>query len=257
MSQPGRGEALREGSHGFDVVIRGYDRIQVDELVDRLGKELGVLQSDRDACAGRAEDLNKRLADAQAETEALSRTAPAAGEPSFQSMGARIASLLKLAEEEAADIRRTALEAVEVAETQSRSRMANAMEDLDRSLKSRKAEAARIEQERDQTSRHEASTRLEQARAEAEKLIIAAETRVAELEAQRVEVDAWLTQLRQALATVPAPDRTVGNGQSTESSSPATPSGDTGSEPDDVRRDGTILAREDILEYRHMRRKMR
>lgn len=382
MSPQDRADVRDGVTQLFDVVIRGYDRAQVHELLDRLSRELGVLQADRDASAGREEKLNEQLSDAKMETDALRRSASAAGESDFQSMGPRISNMLKLAEEEAADIRRVAVEeqtrsrtelesttetcarmrtaalkeaervaraaqdnarrvleeaqnrgaslvadaqkrademtlhsqeTINQAEAKSKSRMAKVAEDFDLSLQSRKAEAARIEQERDQASRHDVRTRIERAQAEAEDLIVAAEKRVADLEAQRVEVHSWLTQLRRALATVPAADLTSevssipanslsaaagrhGRSGATTIDAPALfgsagadpdqdrrrdeepdappniaeptqprgsgpsraiPAGHASPEPDGAKLDGTALAREDILEYRQMRRKMR
>ncbi|MEO6349200.1 MAG: hypothetical protein ABIP53_00955, partial [Candidatus Limnocylindrales bacterium] len=97
-------------AHSFDVVIRGYDRSQVHDVVDRLDGELRVALADKDASAARATDLSATLAKAQAELEALRQTAKSAAAPNFESMGARISHMLQLAEEEANDIRRIAAE---------------------------------------------------------------------------------------------------------------------------------------------------
>lgn len=381
MRQQDRADVLDDATGSFDVVIRGYERSQVHGRLDRLGHELGVLRADRDASAARAEKLAGDLAAAHAETESLRGKAPAADEPNFQSMGARISNLLKRAEEEAADIRRVVLEeqnrsrtevesmakecawmrteaqdearrvvedahdearralaegensatrivadaqnrademtshahaSVEQVETQGRMRMAKLTDDFDLTMQSRRAEAARIEQERDQASRHDVKTRIEQAQGEAENLVAVAEQRVAELDAQRVEIYAWLTQLRQTLATVPAIDATPdtspiraagrppasGRHGAAVASTPAAqrlPAGSAGAsttvnsgseqapyaspniartlepsgsqarpaihdpDPDSegARPGRTVLAREDILEYRHTRRRVR
>lgn len=365
MRQQDRADVLDDATGSFDVVIRGYERSQVHGRLDRLGHELGVLRADRDASAARAEKLAGDLAAAHAETESLRGKAPAADEPNFQSMGARISNLLKRAEEEAADIRRVVLEeqnrsrtevesmakecawmrteaqdearrvvedahdearralaegensatrivadaqnrademtshahaSVEQVETQGRMRMAKVTDDFDLTMQSRRAEAARIEQ----------------AQGEAENLVAVAEQRVAELDAQRVEIYAWLTQLRQTLATVPAIDATPdtspiraagrppasGRHGAAVASTPAAqrlPAGSAGAsttvnsgseqapyaspniartlepsgsqarpaihdpDPDSegARPGRTVLAREDILEYRHTRRRVR
>lgn len=404
MNRHDRAEVRDDSAGRFEVVIRGYDRVQVHGRLDRLARELGVLRADRDASAARAEKLTSDLAAAHTETKALREKAQAAGEPTFQSMGARISSMLRLAEDEAADIRRVAREEqtrsrseveslaeecalmrteaqgeaqrvvedahdeagraleeardearraleearnqarraleeahddaakmvadaqkrcdemsaharafVEQAETEGKSRMAKVVEDFDLTLKSRRAESDRIEQEREHASRDEAVSRIEQAHTEAENMVAVAEDRVAELEARSAEIDTWLTQLRETLATVPPIDATadpspiraasrptasgrhaaaatspvaarhpVGSaGASTTPNSgseqapdvspdiarSAAPSGseahsaihadDPVPDSDGARPDRTVLGREDILEYRHTRRRVR
>jgi cell division septum initiation protein DivIVA len=86
----------------FDVVMRGYDRRQVDERVSLL--------------RGRAQELERRLEAAQNEAgEAWrevenSRRAATQAAPTAQQLGDRVTGLLRLADEEAA-ARRTAAKA--------------------------------------------------------------------------------------------------------------------------------------------------
>src|ERR687890_901417 len=94
---------------GFDVVLRGYDRRQVDDYLDRVEAALN------DADARHAEDaqrlsalesqvidMHERLADAERRAAGRPEPAPVAGD--------RIAAMLRLAEEEAAAIRAAATE---------------------------------------------------------------------------------------------------------------------------------------------------
>ncbi|MBA3340009.1 MAG: hypothetical protein H0T54_09770 [Geodermatophilaceae bacterium] len=259
-------------AHSFDVVIRGYDRSQVHDVVDRLDGELRVALADQDASAARAADLAKTLADAQTELESLRHKAQSAAAPNFESMGARISHMLKLAEEEANDIRRIAGEehersqaelkattaegervrtqaqaegkrtteqaqaearrmteeaqdaaaktvaqaqkqaddlnerarvSAEQAEIASRARVAKIEEDFQLAQKARRAEAARVEQERDQSSRRDAQSRIEKAQRKSDEVVAAAEKRVGDLDDQRGELHARLTQVREILGALP------------------------------------------------------
>jgi DivIVA domain-containing protein len=93
-----------EQPSGFDVVLRGYDRRQVDDYLDRVEAALN------DADARHAEDaqrltalesqvidMHERLADAERRAAGRPEPAPVAGD--------RIAAMLRLADEEASAIR--------------------------------------------------------------------------------------------------------------------------------------------------------
>lgn len=259
-------------SHSFDVVIRGYDRAQVHDVVDRLDGELRVALADKDASGQRAEELAGHLSAAQAEVDSLRRTAESAAAPNFESMGARISHMLSLAEEEANDIRRIAADehtrsqaeltstaqaaarlrseaqdearrmaeeaqaearrsteeataaaaktvaqaqaesdalneraraSAEKAEQESKARVAKIEEDFQLAQKARRAEASRVEQERDQSSRRDAQNRIEQAQRESDDMVAAAEQRVTDLDAQRAELHARLSQVRELLGGLP------------------------------------------------------
>lgn len=263
---------LEGASHSFDVVIRGYDRAQVHDVVDRLDGELRVALADQDASAGRAADLASHLANVQAEVESLRQRAESAAAPNFESMGARISHMLKLAEEEANDIRRIAAEdhtrsqaelrssaedaarlrseaqdearqvtadaqaqagllteqardaaaktvadaqaeadalneraraSAEQSELDSKARVAKIEEDFQLAQKARRAEAARVEQERDQSSRRDAQNRIEQAQRKVDDMVGAAEQRVTVLDAQRADLHTRLSQIRELLGGLP------------------------------------------------------
>src|SRR3954451_21874675 len=94
----------------FDVVLRGYDRGQVEEHVERLEAELRIAAADRDAAAARSADLASQLATSHAEVESLRVKLEQTGLPTFENMGQRIAGMLRLAEAEADAIRQKAVE---------------------------------------------------------------------------------------------------------------------------------------------------
>lgn len=92
----------------FEVVRRGYDRAQVSEAIERLDADVRIALTDRDAAVARASDLASQLSAVHAEMESLRRKLATTAAPTYETMGERIAHMLRLAEEEAAEIRRTA-----------------------------------------------------------------------------------------------------------------------------------------------------
>src|SRR3954452_18461046 len=94
---------------GFDVVLRGYDRRQVDDYLDRVEAALNDADARHADDAGRIAaletqftDMHDRLADAERRAAGRPEPAPVAGD--------RIAAMLRLADEEAAAIRAGAAE---------------------------------------------------------------------------------------------------------------------------------------------------
>lgn len=100
-------ELLPLGSSTFDVVRRGYDRGQVDEHLDRLDADLRILAADRDAAVARSAELGKQVENQRAQILNVERemarlaTAPA----SMEGMSERLQRMLRLAQDEAAEIR--------------------------------------------------------------------------------------------------------------------------------------------------------
>ena len=101
---------LLEGATTFDVVLRGYDRHQVHEHVERLEADLRIAVAERDTVAARLTELAGQLAAAHNEIDALhgrlAQVPPR--ESSFDDVSDRMRGMLSLAQQEAAEIRRTA-----------------------------------------------------------------------------------------------------------------------------------------------------
>jgi DivIVA domain-containing protein len=91
-------------STGFDVVLRGYDRRQVDDYLDRV--EIALSESDdRHAADGeRITALERQVQSVQEALAEAERRAAGAPEPASL-LTARLAQMLHLAEEEAAALR--------------------------------------------------------------------------------------------------------------------------------------------------------
>lgn len=166
---------------GFDVVMRGYDRNQVQDTVGRLEDDLRTVVAERDQAITRANDLHIQLEQASSDVSTLNSKLRNAQAPTFESMGERIASMLRLAEEEAGEIRRQAhadaeqtraeaaadKDAVDQENTQTRAdaqqTLDEAKAEADRVLGEAKAEAAQHTEER----HGEAAEHLQKAKTEA------------------------------------------------------------------------------------------
>lgn len=110
--------AQGDGPYGarptFDVVLRGYDRRQVDDHVSTLESRLAAtsgqfneLRLQRDAAASRVHELEQRLSAAPGDGTAQP-AAPASATSSLDGLGAKVEAILRLAAQEAAEIRRAA-----------------------------------------------------------------------------------------------------------------------------------------------------
>ena len=100
--------SMHESQHSFDVVLRGYDRHQVAETIERLEADFRIALADRDAANARSADMAGQLQGMHAEIEQLRRNAATASAPTFENISERIQHMLQLAEEEAGEIRRVA-----------------------------------------------------------------------------------------------------------------------------------------------------
>ncbi|PRZ43419.1 DivIVA protein [Antricoccus suffuscus] len=192
---------------GFDVVMRGYDRNQVQDAIGRLEDDLRTVVSERDQAISRANDLHVQLEQASSDVTTLNSKLRNAQAPTFESMGERIASMLRLAEEEAAEIRRAATadadeiranaeglkaEADEYNTTSiaaSEQALAEARAEADRVLGEAKSEAAKHTEDR----HREADDHLTKAKDEAQQLRTSTNEEIAALvahsESTRAQAD--------------------------------------------------------------------
>ncbi|GAB3134760.1 hypothetical protein GCM10027289_27260 [Tsukamurella serpentis] len=160
----------------FAVVLRGYDRDQVTEQFRRYQAELRVLAADRDAASAHARELTDLLDEAQDEIDNLRREVDRLSVPptTAEGMSDRIARMMRLASDEASEIRAAAEnEAAEV-----------------RSLARQEAETTRREADRirtDMATRREAmevehENTMSQARDEADRIVAQAQADAEQLE---------------------------------------------------------------------------
>src|SRR5687768_18609638 len=91
-----------EAQHSFDVVLRGYDRHQVADTIERLEADFRIAIADRDAAVTRTADLASQLSSMHGEIESLRRKAATAAAPTFENISERIHHRLTPAGEEGA-----------------------------------------------------------------------------------------------------------------------------------------------------------
>jgi hypothetical protein len=188
----------RATSSAFDSALRGYERRQVDEYVARQRNETATLRAQL-AEAERQRRLATEHAEAtEEENRRLRSTAGREAPPPEEGFGFRAEKLLRLAEQEAAEVRaRTRPESVGLLE-QTRAEAEKHRHEVEQQLISRAAQldqaAARraVElQEREQ----QISDQLEATRAETEQLHAAA-TRAADRLRQESEAKAEEIRIR-------------------------------------------------------------
>ncbi|MBK5307183.1 MAG: DivIVA domain-containing protein [Frankiaceae bacterium] len=215
--------------NGFDVVLRGYDRRQVDDYLDRVETALNEADARHAEDAGRlaalesqVTDMHERLADAERRAAGRPEPAPVAGD--------RIAAMLRLAEEEAESMRTAATDEAEriVADAQLRAGLESAKQssELDRreqEITARAEEAAALRQQAQQeadairaraeddavSTRQQAQEELrrmhEAGQLEAAAMTSEARRQVEELSRQRDGIAAQLQSLRDTLSGAVAP----------------------------------------------------
>jgi cell division septum initiation protein DivIVA len=183
--------AMNETPPAFDIVLRGYERRQVDE-------HLAALVAERQIAEARVSDLEKQLGRMRQEVEANRHEA---SEPSYAGLGARVEKILRLAEEEARDLRAEAQAAAEreraVAAEEAAHTRTQAEEDAQRRIAEGEQAAGRLlEQARKQAAaiRAEASDDAASKLAEAENVVEEARAKAAQV---ATEVEAKLAKRRE------------------------------------------------------------
>jgi len=128
----------------FDVVIRGYDRRQVDDYLAQLGGYVAQLRADSDAAAEREATTANELTRVRTELER--------GRPGFDALGERVTQMLALAEQEAEQMRGAAqadsLEVRAAAERAAAQMRSDAKRDSDELAESTRRELAELERRR-------------------------------------------------------------------------------------------------------------
>jgi cell division septum initiation protein DivIVA len=162
---------LGENDPQFDLVLRGYDRRQVEEYVARAEADLADLQAAKDAAQATSADRAAQLANREAHIESLKRQAIKSTEHvSPANVSDRIRDMLQLATDEAAQTRRSAEEEAERV-------LRSARADAERVRADAAAEQQRLTAAASQRSA-EADQKLAQARVQA----------TAEIESARAEI---------------------------------------------------------------------
>lgn len=159
----------------FDLALRGYDRRQVDEYLDRLEHDLSVAQGDRDAASARIALTEKRLGELESELAATRAQVTEGDHPTYAGLGKRVQQLLTIAEEEAERLRADAQRDTAEERAAAGTLVQQAQDE---------AEKARREFKSDlDARRHKAEQQEAEVAAESDKRLAAAELRITDSDA--------------------------------------------------------------------------
>lgn len=93
------------GVPDFTIVLRGYERTQVDSYIERLTARLAQLVDARDLADNSSRDNDGRVVELEKKLAETQRALEEAAKPTLSGLGTRVEQLLRLAEEQAADHR--------------------------------------------------------------------------------------------------------------------------------------------------------
>jgi DivIVA domain-containing protein len=172
---------------GFDVVRRGYDRGQVDEHLERLDADLGILIADRDTAVSQTGQLTRKLEGTHAEVENLKAQVNRLSVPptNMDSLSERLQRMLRLAQDEADEIRARA--ETDITETRKRHEVEAAdlrsrYENLIAELDARRSEMESEHRSMMETARKQAANMIDDANQRRAKVD-------AEADARRIRVE--------------------------------------------------------------------
>jgi DivIVA domain-containing protein len=126
VSIPGQRRPEPERPH-FDMVLRGYDRIEVDEYIEKLLEENAALRREVETSGTRSAPVERPV-----EREEPSPQHYDVDTPAEDSFGFRAEKLLRLAEREAAEMRTRATRDAESVEATSRRRVEEQLREAER-----------------------------------------------------------------------------------------------------------------------------
>lgn len=226
----------------FDVALRGYERRQVDEYLERIERDLAITQADRAAAVSHARAMEQRLTELQRDLFAERERLVEAEQPTYAGLGAKAEQFLRIAEEESARLRaeaerdaagvragaETILNDAEAkaaaAEALVEQRTGEATTEAARIVSEASAEGERLRREAEQqgttliqSARSEAEGLVAQAKAEAERIVAAGraatdqdravkDKEIAALLRRRTDITRQLKTLRDVIGSLPDND---------------------------------------------------
>lgn len=182
---------------GFDIVLRGYDRGQVDRQIGWLEEQLGATDRQMQALT---EALRQAEHDAVIARQQAAKAAAELerGRPTFEALGERIATILRLAEEEAAAMRQAGGAEIE----RYRGEWSTELTAAQRSLDEAKGTAEQQAQATMAAAQQEAQRVVTEARRSAAETTSAATRQVEAMAKQRDAIHAELVRVRERFAAV-------------------------------------------------------
>jgi hypothetical protein len=191
---------------GFEVVRKGYDQSQVEAHLRRLDAEMRILATDRDAAVDQSAQLTRELDDSRARAERLRAQVRTLVSPqqSVQGMSERMRSMLRMAEDEVAEMLARAEAEVKQRLHDSEQRSATIVEEARAAAD---ATGLQIKSDAEAAEQQDALRRAEleaEARAHDERLISTAEAAQREIADARARLDADRQEHSEAAAAAEA-----------------------------------------------------
>jgi chromosome segregation ATPase len=188
----------------FDLVLRGYDRRQVDAHIAKLEEELAEIAWQRDVLEGERQQLRRVRERLEAERAALDQQP--ARPPSLSEVGERVQEILSMSQQEAEQLRARTARECEQERRKVDQEIAKAREDFARESTQQKAELRRDldmnKREADaavtetlHNAQVEADGVVEAARHEADGIKIRANEILAAARQERTKVALYLTEV--------------------------------------------------------------
>ncbi|MEO6204295.1 MAG: DivIVA domain-containing protein [Mycobacteriales bacterium] len=185
-----------EQPSGFDVVLRGYDRRQVDDYLDRVEVALQEADSRHAQDTARIGAIEEELTALQARLDDAERRAAGRPEPA-STVGDRLAVMLRLAEEEAGAVRAEATAEAERTVSEARVRAEQQTGQRNAELDAREADLRRSLEDADKATlqaQQDAETIREHAKRDAEQLLAQAKQQAS---ASTATMDEEMRQIRE------------------------------------------------------------
>lgn len=126
----------------FEVVLRGYDRRQVDLFVEQVEKEISTLAIERERALGQIQDLTTQLQQLQAELTELRQRPAKVDRASFRDLGPMVDQILALAEKQAEAITEAATQQADELRAEAERVLAEAREQAVQASRELEAELA-------------------------------------------------------------------------------------------------------------------
>lgn len=179
---------------GFDVVLRGYDRTQVDRHVAWLEDVLAAAEEQAAKAEQQATAAGEEAARARREAASMQAQLER-GRPTFEALGERVGRMLTLAEQEGDALRAAARAEAGALQGRLQQHEASAAKEREARHLAAQQEAAAIVRR----AHEEANRVVTEARRHAAASTSAAKQQVDQLAAQREDIRAELTRLRDSL----------------------------------------------------------
>ncbi|MEP6462167.1 MAG: hypothetical protein ABJC62_01840 [Frankiaceae bacterium] len=182
---------------GFDIVIRGYDRGQVDRQIGWLEEQLRATDRQIAALTEALQRAEQNSAEARRQAEQAA-AALERGRPTFEALGERIGTILRLAEEEAEALRQAGRSDVERQHNQWTAELTAAEQALAEQQQAAEQQVAALLAQ----ARQEAQHIVTDARRSAAETTSAAQRQVEAMSRQRDAIHAELLRTRERFAAV-------------------------------------------------------